>query len=208
VFERFTDYARRVVITGQTEAHELGHERMGTEHLVLGLTRERDSAAAAALESHGAWHDLVLERIVERNGRSEPARQAGNLPFSPEAKRVLELALRESLQLGQNYIGTEHILLGLLQQPDSNGMEILAALEVDVTAVKAELVQAISEASDGQMSAIGEPPTCPRCGRGLAATLGSRTLEAPDRDNGPTARVTIVYCRECGTGLGSGPTPS
>jgi ATP-dependent Clp protease ATP-binding subunit ClpC len=210
MFERFTDYARRVVVAAQDEARSLGHDELGTEHLLLGLTRERESVAAAALESHGGWHDAVLEAIVSRRGRGpepDPAVRS-TLPFSRETKKVLELALRESLQLGQSYVGTEHLLLGLLHERDCQASQVLQGLDVDLDGVRDELVRALGETDGERVPAIGQPPTCPRCGRPLESSVRSRVLEAPDVEGGTDRRAVVLYCGECGISLGAWPAPS
>jgi ATP-dependent Clp protease ATP-binding subunit ClpC len=207
VFERFTDYARRVMLAAQDEARQLGHDELGTEHLLLGLTRERESAAAAALEAHGGWHDAVLDEIVVRRGRGAQADPAdtSTLPFGRETKRVLELALRESLQLGQSYVGTEHLLLGLLHERGCCAAEVLTSLGVDLDGVRDELVRALGETEGERAPAVGQPPTCPRCGRPLGTSLRSRVLDAPDGDGGPARRAVLLYCGECGISLSGWP---
>ena len=115
MFERFTDRARRVLVLAQQEARVLGHNFLGTEHLLLGLIRETEGVAAMALAQLGIRLDDVRDRVKETVGPAGSA-QTGSPPFTPWAKRVLELSLREALQLGHNYIGTEHILLGLVRE--------------------------------------------------------------------------------------------
>ena len=116
MFERFTDRARRVVVLAQEEARMLNHNYIGTEHILLGLIHEGEGVAAKALESLGISLEGVREQVEEIIGQGQTA-PAGHIPFTPRAKKVLELSLREALQLGHNYIGTEHILLG----PDPRG---------------------------------------------------------------------------------------
>jgi ATP-dependent Clp protease ATP-binding subunit ClpA len=115
VFERFTDRARRVVVLAQEEARLLNHNYIGTEHILLGLIHEGEGVAAKALESLGISLEAVRNQVEEiiGQGGSSPS---GHIPFTPRAKKVLELSLREALQLGHNYIGTEHILLGLIRE--------------------------------------------------------------------------------------------
>ena len=112
MFERFTDRARRVIVLAQEEARNLNHNYIGTEHILLALLYEGEGVAAKALESLGISLDVVRQRVEEIIGRGQEA-PSGHIPFTPRAKKVLELSLRESLQLGNNYIGTEHILLAL-----------------------------------------------------------------------------------------------
>ena len=115
MFERFTDRARRVVVLAQEEARMLNHNYIGTEHILLGLIHEGEGVAAKALESLSISLDGVREQVQEIIGQGQQA-PSGHIPFTPRAKKVLELSLREALQLGHNYIGTEHILLGLIRE--------------------------------------------------------------------------------------------
>ena len=114
MFERFTDRARRVVVLAQEEARIINHNYIGTEHLLLGLIHEGEGVAAKAMERLGVSIDVVRERVVQIIGQGGAA-PTGHIPFTPRAKKVLELSLREALQLGHNYIGTEHLLLGLIR---------------------------------------------------------------------------------------------
>src|SRR3990170_2789791 len=115
MFERFTDRARRVVVLAQEEARMLNHNYIGTEHILLGLIHEGEGVAAKALESLGISLEGVRQQVEEIIGQGQQA-PSGHIPFTPRAKKVLELSLREALQLGHNYIGTEHILLGLIRE--------------------------------------------------------------------------------------------
>jgi ATP-dependent Clp protease ATP-binding subunit ClpC len=124
VFERFTERARQVVVYAQDEARALKHNYIGTEHLLLGLLREEDGVARRALESLGLTLDAAREQVARRIGYGE-RETTGQIPFTPRAKKVLELALREALSLGHNYIGTEHVLLGLARENDGEGARIL-----------------------------------------------------------------------------------
>ena len=117
MFERFTDRARRVVVLAQEEARMLNHNYIGTEHILLGLIHEGEGVAAKALESLGISLEAVRQQVEEIIGQGQQA-PSGHIPFTPRAKKVLELSLREALQLGHNYIGTEHILLGLIREGD------------------------------------------------------------------------------------------
>lgn len=118
MFERFTDRARRVVVLAQEEARSLNHNYIGTEHILLGLLNEGEGIAAKALESLGIGLDSVRDEVVKIIGPGQQA-PTGHIPFTPRAKKVLELSLREALQLGHNYIGTEHILLACHRDPAS-----------------------------------------------------------------------------------------
>ncbi len=129
MFERFTDRARRVLVLAQEEARLLNHGFLGTEHVLIGLVHEGEGVAAKALEPYGIGLDDVRQRVKDRVGPSG-GEVVGAPPFTSRAKKVLELSLREALKLGHNYIGTEHLLLGILREPDSVAAQILASYDV------------------------------------------------------------------------------
>ena len=135
MFERFTDTARRVVVYAKEEALLLDHDYIGTEHILLGLLRDDTETAVQVLTSLGAALDPARARVEELAGRGRQA-PAGEIPFTPGAKKVLELSLREALQLGHNYIGTEHILLGLVREGSGGGAEVLKRLGVETDKVR------------------------------------------------------------------------
>lgn len=141
VFERFTDRARRVVVLAQEEARLLNHNYIGTEHILLGLIHEGEGVAAKALESLGISLEGVRQQVEEIIGQGG-ASPSGHIPFTPRAKKVLELSLREALQLGHNYIGTEHLLLALLEHESGNGP--LSILGVTKAPTEAHLVAALT----------------------------------------------------------------
>ena len=124
MFERFTDRARRVVVLAQEEARRLNHNYIGTEHILLGLIQEGEGHAAKALEELNINIDSVRSEVVEIIGEGQQS-PSGHIPFTPRAKKVLELSLREALQLGHNYIGTEHILLGLIREGEGVAAQVL-----------------------------------------------------------------------------------
>jgi len=140
MFERFTDRARRVVVLAQEEARMLDHGYIGTEHLLLGLIHEGEGVAAKTLEAMGISLDAVRQQVETTIGRGEEA-PSGHIPFTPRAKRVLELSLRESGQLGHNYIGTEHILLGLIREGEGVAAQVLVKLGADPNRVRQLVVQ-------------------------------------------------------------------
>ena len=140
MFERFTDRARRVVVLAQEEARMLDHGYIGTEHLLLGLVHEGEGVAAKALEAMGINLEAVREQVETIIGRGEHT-ESGHIPFTPRAKRVLELSLRESSQLGHNYIGTEHILLGLVREGDGVAAQVLVKLGADLNRVRQQVIQ-------------------------------------------------------------------
>ena len=143
MFERFTDRARRVVVLAQDEARALNHNYIGTEHLLLGLIHEGEGVAAKALESMDVTLDKARAQVVEIIGEGQSA-PSGHIPFTPLAKKVLELSLREALQLSHNYIGTEHILLGLLREGEGVAVQALGNLDVDLAALRQAVMQLLS----------------------------------------------------------------
>ncbi|MBV9446257.1 MAG: UvrB/UvrC motif-containing protein [Streptosporangiaceae bacterium] len=140
MFERFTDRARRVIVLAQQEARMLDHNYIGTEHILLGLIHEGEGVAAKALESLGISLGTVRQQVEEIIGRGQQA-LTGHIPFTPRAKHVLELSLREALQLGHNYIGTEHILLGLIREGDGVAAQVLVRLGADLNRVRQQVIQ-------------------------------------------------------------------
>jgi ATP-dependent Clp protease ATP-binding subunit ClpC len=145
MFERFTDRARRVVVQGQEEARTLDHTYLGPEHLLLGLTHGSiGGVGAGALESLGIGLEAVRQRVEEIIGRGEQA-PSGHIPFTPQAKEVLKLALDESVQLGHSYIGTEHILLGLIREGDSVAAHVLTGLGADLDGAREQVTRLLDE---------------------------------------------------------------
>jgi len=140
MFERFTDRARRVVVLAQEEARMLHHNYIGTEHILLGLIHEGEGVAAKTLESLGISLEAVRQQVEEIIGQGQHA-SSGHIPFTPRAKKVLELSLRESLQLGHNYIGTEHILLAMLREGEGVAAQILVKLGADLNRVRQQVIQ-------------------------------------------------------------------
>jgi ATP-dependent Clp protease ATP-binding subunit ClpC len=220
VFERFTDRARRVVVLAQDEARMLNHNSIGTEHLLLGLIREGEGVAALALDALGISLEDARRDIEEIIGQG-PAAPTGHIPFTPRAKKVLELALREALQLGHNYIGTEHILLGLIREGEGVAAQVLQKLGADLARVREAVVELIpgSSESAGQSprrrrgrrifeeEATVPPvsaedfPTCPSCSAPLAETMTVKVLEVTIDEQ--AAQVKVAYCSRCGTALGT-----
>jgi hypothetical protein len=140
MFERFTGRARQVVVLAQDEARRLDHNYIGTEHILLGLIREGDGVAARALESLGIGLDIVRQQVEEIIGRGQQA-PSGHIPFTPRTKKVLELSLREAQQLGHDYIGTEHILLGLVREGDGVAAQVLVTLGADPDRLRQQVIQ-------------------------------------------------------------------
>ncbi|MFE2246920.1 ATP-dependent Clp protease ATP-binding subunit [Streptomyces lavendulae] len=148
MFERFTDRARRVVVLAQEEARMLNHNYIGTEHILLGLIHEGEGVAAKALESLGISLEAVRQQVEEIIGQGQQA-PSGHIPFTPRAKKVLELSLREALQLGHNYIGTEHILLGLIREGEGVAAQVLVKLGADLNRVRQQVIQLLSGYTGG-----------------------------------------------------------
>jgi Clp amino terminal domain, pathogenicity island component len=156
MFERFTDRARRVVVLAQEEARHLNHNHIGTEHILLGLINEREGVAAIALTELGISLEAARTMVVETvgQGAEEPA---SHIPFTPRAKKVLELSLREALQLSHNYIGTEHILLGLIREGEGVAAQVLVKLGADLDRVRQQVVQVLTGTAAGLAGAEQVP---------------------------------------------------
>jgi ATP-dependent Clp protease ATP-binding subunit ClpA len=156
MFERFTTQSRRVVVLAQEEARMLDHNYIGTEHLLLGLLHEGQGSAARALEAAGVTLDAAREQITSIIGRGEQ-QASGHIPFTPRAKKSLELSLREALQLGDGYIGTAHILLGLIRQGDNTAIKVLGQLGADAKDLRARVAQEMRDHPEqGQEPAAAE----------------------------------------------------
>jgi ATP-dependent Clp protease ATP-binding subunit ClpC len=165
VFERFSERARQVVVLAHDEARALGHDYIGTEHLLLGLLREEEGIAARVLEGLGVTPEEVRGKVVSIVGRGEAA-PAEQIPFTPRAKQVLELSLREALALGHNDIGTEHVLLGVVREYEGLGARILFDLGADAETIRNEVIRALS----------GPGPRPPAYERPDPPTLGGRRV--------------------------------
>src|ERR1043165_566433 len=161
MFERFTDRARRVLVLAQEEARLLNHNFIGTEHILLGLIHEGEGVAAKALESLGISLEAVREKVEETIGPAGSS-TTGSPPFTPRAKKVLELSLREALQLGHNYIGTEHMLLGLVREGEGVAAQVLVSLGADLSRVRQQVIQLLS----GHAGGSGKEPAGAGSGSG------------------------------------------
>jgi ATP-dependent Clp protease ATP-binding subunit ClpC len=144
MFERFTDRARRVVVDAQEEARTLDHNYIGTEHILLGLIAEGRGVGAKALEALGISLATVRQQVEEAIGRGQHT-PSGHIPFTPRAKKVLEESLRESVQLGHHYIGTEHVLLGLIREGDGVAAQVLSALGADLDRTREQVIRLLDE---------------------------------------------------------------
>jgi ATP-dependent Clp protease ATP-binding subunit ClpC len=182
MFERFTDRARRVVVLAQEEARMLNHNYIGTEHILLGLIHEGEGIAAKAVDGLGITLDGVREQVVEIIGRGQSA-PSGHIPFTPRAKKVLELSLREALQLGHNYIGTEHILLGLIREGDGVAAQVLQKLGADLGRVRQQVIQLLAgyAGSEGQKAGVGASEGGSREGSTVLDQFGRNLTEAARR---------------------------
>ena len=156
MFERFTDRARRVLVLAQEEARLLNHSFIGTEHILLGLIHEGEGVAAKALESLGVSLEAVREKVEETIGLAGTA-PTGSPPFTPRAKKVLELSLREALQLGHSYIGTEHMLLGLVREGEGVAAQVLQSLGADLPRVRQQVIQLLSGYQGKEAVGAGAP---------------------------------------------------
>ena len=212
MFERFTDRARRVVVLAQEESRMLNHNYIGTEHILLGLIHEGEGVAALTLDSLSISLEAVRREVEQIIGEGQAA-QAGHIPFTPRAKKVLELSLREALQLGHNYIGTEHILLGLIREGEGVAARVLQKLGADLNRVRQTVIQLLSgypvveeipttgwtpaSVTKGWTPASG--PTCPWCSMPLEGALAYRNMvAAADDDEGDPISLFLLYCKGCG----------
>jgi ATP-dependent Clp protease ATP-binding subunit ClpC len=193
MFERFTDRARQVVVLAQEEARLLYHNYIGTEHILLGLVHEGEGVAAKVLESLGISLEAVREQVETMVRRGEQA-PAGHIPFTPRAKKVLELSLSEALQLGHNYIGTEHILLGLIREGEGVAAQVLSRLGADLHRIRQQVVILLGGSSEEESSAEAASATVTwtvrPMGRGLAGMAA-----VPARLAAIEARLAVVEQR-------------
>jgi ATP-dependent Clp protease ATP-binding subunit ClpC len=157
VFERFTERARQVVVLAQDEARALKHNYIGTEHILLGLLREEEGLAARVLESLDITVEEVRAQVARIVGQGDEV-TTGQIPFTPRAKKVLELALREALSLGHNYIGTEHILLGLVRENEGVAARILLDFDADAEKIRNEIIRMLSGPGRRQQGGPGGAP--------------------------------------------------
>jgi ATP-dependent Clp protease ATP-binding subunit ClpC len=206
VFERFTDRARRVVVLAQSEARMLNQDYIGTEHLLLGLIQEGEGVAARALEQLDISLVAVQQRVEQLIGRGTQS-PTGHIPFTPRAKKVLELSLRESLNIGHNYIGTEHILLGLIREGEGVAAQVLRQLGADLERVRLEVLRLLAALPGAvAMDILSEAAT------GSEGRAGRRTRPGPAwrvERVGPDARFRRAgdeaerqpQCPRCGSDL-------
>ena len=183
MFDRFTDRARRVIVLAQDEARMLNHNYIGTEHLLLGLIHEGEGVAAKALESLGISLEAVREQVEEIIGQGQQA-PTGHIPFTPRAKKVLELSMREALQLNHPYIGTEHILLGLIREGEGVAAQVLIKLGADLNRVRNQVLQLLSGFQGSEKpSTAGAPEQGPQQGNQTILDQFGRNLTQAAREN-------------------------
>jgi ATP-dependent Clp protease ATP-binding subunit ClpC len=211
VFERFTDRARRVLVLAQEEARLLNHSFIGTEHILLGLIHEGEGVAAKALDSLGISLEAVREKVEETIGMAGTA-PSGSPPFTPRAKKVLELSLREALQLGHSYIGTEHMLLGLVREGEGVAAQVLISLGADLGRVRQRTLEfmsgyvpdpAVPRRAVSAAGRMGTSPRCPQCHADLGESARFRRIvvaSGPGSDEEPIS-IELVYCSGCGVTL-------
>lgn len=220
MFERFTDGARRVLVYAQEEARRLDHANVGTEHVLLGLIRERPSVAADALETLGVRLESARREVEELVPRG-PGTPPGHVPLTPRTKKVLELTLREALQLGHDHVGQEHILLALVREGDGVGAQVLVKQGVALTEARQEVIRRLvdhvqpeetGENPDMQAEPIAgwtnhapwPPgrlvpfPACVRCGGDLRETAAYRSMPVKSEEGDTPREVLFVFCRTCG----------
>jgi ATP-dependent Clp protease ATP-binding subunit ClpC len=191
MFERFTDRARRVVVLAQEEARMLNHNYIGTEHILLGLIHEGEGVAAKALESLGISLEAVRQQVEEIIGQGQQA-PSGHIPFTPRAKKVLELSLREALQLGHDYIGTEHILLGLIREGEGVAAQVLVRLGADLNRVRQQVIQLLHEEPGAELETAHARPwprPAARAERRLLSQLQARLTALESRLSAIEQRV-------------------
>ncbi|MFM1784708.1 MAG: hypothetical protein RLZZ579_985 [Actinomycetota bacterium] len=177
MFEKFTDKARRVVVLAQEEAKLLNHNYIGTEHILLGLIHEGEGVAAKALEALGINLEQVREQVQEIIGQGQQS-PSGHIPFTPRAKKVLELSLREALQLGHSYIGTEHLLLGLIREGEGVAAQVLTKLGADTNKVRQQVIQLLSGYQGKETVTVGGEVNTPQKGSQVLDQYGRNLTQA------------------------------
>jgi ATP-dependent Clp protease ATP-binding subunit ClpA len=222
VFERLTERARTVLVLAQEEARALHHGYIGTEHILLGLITEGDGVGAYALGAFGVTLPAVRHEVAELLGEAkEPVRSGrrGSPPFTPRAKKVLELSWREALRLGHKYIGTEHLLLGIISEGEGVAAQVLVRLGIDLESARLGIESIMSGwpvegplirsaagtvVQSAHMERSNAEPRCPQCHAPLSQEARFRTmLVPPDTDEGAQEprRTIVVYCGACGVSL-------
>ncbi|MGJ9478623.1 ATP-dependent Clp protease ATP-binding subunit [Actinotignum sp. GS-2025b] len=203
MFERFTDRSRRVIVLAQEEARNLKHNYLGTEHILLGLIREGEGVAAKALEALGVTLESVRTQVIDIIGEGQEP-PSGHIPFTPRAKKVIEFAMREGLQMGHSYIGTEHLLLGLTREADGVAAQVLVKLGADMPTVRNQVSQLISGFQGKEAVGVGGGPregtkagstVLDQYGRNLTAAARDHKLDPVIGRHTETERVMQVLSR-------------
>ena len=223
VFERFTQQARTTVVLAQEESRRLNHNYIGTEHLLLGLVRQREAIAGTALQSLGVSLDSVRGEVESMIGPGQEP-PAGHVPFTPRGKKVLDLSLQEALSHGHYYVSTGHILLGLLAEGEGVGAQVLTRRRIDLPKLRERVIRTLwsDETREAPPEAAGEitaeprprgrpglaghgsdfrEPLCPGCRRVVSETAAYRLMAVPSSQTGETVDMVIVYCRGCGISI-------
>ena len=171
MFERFTDQARQAVVLAQEEARALNHNYIGTEHILLGVIHGGGGVAARALERLGVTEEAARQQVEEAVGRGKRPSRAGHIPFTPEARNALQLSLRAALQLGDNYIDTGHLLLGLTREKKSTAAQVLVNLGADLVSVHRQVIELLHSRKDKDAPGTGPGAEGGRTGRGSRKLL-------------------------------------
>ena len=180
----------------------LNHNYIGTEHILLGLVHEGEGVAARVLESMDVSLEGLRQLVEEMIGEGHHA-LTGHIPFTPRAKKVLELSLRESLQLGHTYIGTEHILLGIVREGEGVAAQVLQKFGILLPTVRRRVLEELDISVDDVSEAeVPTGPACPRCAGELATHAAYRTITVPDEDETTARQFLFVFCRKCNRTLG------
>ena len=203
MFERMTDRARRVVVLAQEEARLLNHNYIGTEHILLGLLNEGEGIGCQALARHGMSLAIARTQIVEIIGEGAES-PTGHIPFTPRAKKILEFALREALQLGHNYIGTEHILLGMVREGEGVAAQVLARGGLTIGPLRETVLDLLKANPEQRIAASRSWPTArstPFCLH-PPDQLRYRLLEILSETDQPPLAANLVTCSNCQATLG------
>ena len=197
MFERFTNAARRVIVLAQEESRLLGHDHIGTEHLLLGLVADREGIAAGVLTELGIDLGTARSEVEEVVGRGDEMAR-GHIPFTPRAKKALESSLRAALDLNADHIGTEQILLGIVHDYEGAAAAVLAKHGASPEAVRAH-VRSRLEAGPAPVPA---PPVCGRCGATLTDALTTTEVQLPEHEGDGRLAVAFARCASCGAVVG------
>lgn len=206
MFERFTDRARKVVVHAQEHARDLNHDYIGTEHFLIGLLSEDGSMARQVLRSFDLEREHVVAGVEDIVGRGA-TRPVGHISFTPRAKKVLELSLREAVRLGNDYISTEHLLLGIAREGEGVAAQILTRRNVALGDLRQRVLEFLEGTATGTEGAAGPrigkmedflAPTCPNCRAAIQETVAFKDLEIPEEDGDRRITMRFVFCEACG----------